>query len=104
MRRWAQATDAEFAAEYIPDQAKFAHELVKLVRRDDSWDAMLARTDPVTGNLLYTRGASDTFKMDMTKMVILQADSDAPEGGIEETVSFGPGEIRLVFVDAIPTY
>ncbi|MEE9197262.1 MAG: hypothetical protein V3U45_03880, partial [bacterium] len=101
MRRWAQATDAEFAAEYIPDQAHFAHELVKILRRDDSWDAMLARTDPVTGDLLYTRGGSDTFKLDMTAMVIKQADSDAPEGGVEESVSFEPGEIRLVFVDTI---
>ncbi len=104
MRRWSQATDAEFGAEYIPDEAEFDHELVKFLRRDDSWDALLARLDPVTADILYTRGASDTAKIDFTKMVIEQADSDAPVGGIEETVAFSPGEIRLIFVDAIPTY
>lgn len=104
MKRWSRGTDAEFGAEYIPDEAQFTHDLTKFVRRDDSWDALLARTDPVTGDILYTRGASDTAKIDFTKMVILQADSDAPVGGIQETVSFTPGEIRMVFVDAIETY
>lgn len=104
MRRHSRGTDAEFGAEYIPDHAEFDHELTKIARRDDSWDALLNRTDPVTGDILYTRGANDTFKIDFTKMVILQADADNPEGGFEETVSFLPGEIQLVFVDSIGVY
>lgn len=104
MKRWSRSTNAEFGAEYVPDQAPFDHELTKIARRDDGWDALLARTDPVTGNILYTRGASDTLTIDFTNMVVLQVTKDNPEGAVEEIVTFSPGEVRLIFVDAINYY
>ena len=98
--RHSRATLGEFPAEYVPDQAEFEHEVVTIVRRDDAWDAILARTDPVTGNVLFTSGAR-TVNIVMTAMVLLEAPHDNPEGRLERPLSFSPGEVRLVFVDAI---
>ena len=98
--RHSRATLGEFPAEYVPDQAEFEHEVTTIVRRDDAWDALLARTDPVTGDVLFTRGA-DTLRIDMTAMVILEGSHDNPEGRLERPLSFTPGEVQLIFVDTI---
>ncbi len=105
MKHWSRSTLAEYAAEYVPDQAQVEHEMMIINRDDTIWDQLLLRASGLSATVLYTRGTGDTLSINMTGGVLQEAPDDLPASAeVTTPMRLIPAEAQLVFVDSIPGY
>jgi hypothetical protein len=103
-KRYMQSTDGQYV--YEIREGHRTHELTFNIVIDDAtwWDRLLDGTT-FDAYVVFTRGASDTFRIDWTTCKVGTAPHNIPdEGEVNVGVSVVPRRTKYTFVDSNPYY